>query len=126
MSKDMPKFDPEKDPEWRTRLTKLQYHKLHESQGPRDLIQESTIWKKGKADHHCICCGHVIHLGNEIFVKMWLASISFRTQKGWYQAFPVDKSHGGWRVEVRCGSCDAHLATSLTTGQWSLEERDIA
>ena len=31
MSDDMPRFDPERDPEWRERLTDLQYHVTREA-----------------------------------------------------------------------------------------------
>ena len=100
MSKDMPKFDPEKDKEWRKRLTNL-------SIMSRGVRTETGIYnmENRKATMFVSAVPLCYLLRNEIFLQMRLASISFGTPRGVSKEI-VDKSYG-MTVEVRCG-CVAH------------------
>ena len=115
MSNDMPRFDPEKDPEWRMRLTNLQYHVTRESGTERPNTGIYNMEKR-KGDYVCICCGHML----------FTSEMKFKSRCGWpafhseHKAAGIkrieDKSYGMLRVEVRCGSCDAHLGHVFDDG----------
>ena len=108
MSDKYPRFDPDRDQEWRSRLTDLQYHVTRESGTERP--NTGTYYMEDRlGDYHCICCSHLL----------FTSEMKYHSRCGW-PAFHTehpdagirrleDRAFGMLRVEVRCGSCDAHL-----------------
>ena len=115
MSKEYPRFDPERDQEWRARLTELQYHVTRESGTERP--NTGTYYMEDRmGDYHCICCGHLL----------FTSEMKYHSSCGW-PAFHTehrdagirrleDRAFGMLRIEVRCGSCDAHLGHVFDDG----------
>lgn len=115
MSKEYPRFDPERDQEWRARLTELQYHVTRESGTERP--NSGTYYMEDRmGDYHCICCGHLL----------FTSEMKYHSSCGW-PAFHTehrdagirrleDRAFGMLRIEVRCGSCDAHLGHVFDDG----------
>ena len=111
----MPRFEPEMDVEWRRRLTELQYHVTRQAGTERPHTGIYNIEDR-EGDYHCICCGHIL----------FTSQMKYASGCGW-PAFPTehpdaeitrleDNSFGMVRVEVRCGSCDAHLGHIFDDG----------
>ena len=108
MTESTPRRDPERDTEWRSRLTTLQYPVTRES----GTAQPNTgIHNMEERDgcYNCLCCGHLL----------FTSEMKYHSGCGW-PAFHTehqdagirrleDRAHGMARIEVRCGSCDAHL-----------------
>jgi len=115
MSEEYPRFDPERDQEWRARLTELQYHVTRESGTERP--NTGTYYMEDRmGDYHCICCGHLL----------FTSEMKYHSSCGW-PAFHTehrdagirrleDRAFGMLRIEVRCGSCDAHLGHVFDDG----------
>ena len=108
MTESTPRTDPERDAEWRSRLTTLQYHVTRES---GTEMPNTGIHNMEERDgcYNCLCCGHLL----------FTSEMKYHSGCGW-PAFHTehqdagirrleDRTHGTARVEVRCGSCDAHL-----------------
>ena len=67
--------------------------------------------------YKCACCGTLLFDAHE----------KFDSHSGWPSftqpvkenaiAYTKDKSHGMYRVEVTCNTCDAHLGHVLMMGQ---------
>ena len=108
MTESTPRRDPERDTEWRSRLTTLQYHVTRES---GTEMPNTGIHNMEERDgcYNCICCGHLL----------FTSEMKYHSGCGW-PAFHTehqdagirrleDRAHGTTRVEVKCGSCDAHL-----------------
>tara|TARA_B100000686_G_C16697787_1_gene921552 strand:+ start:983 stop:1408 length:426 start_codon:yes stop_codon:yes gene_type:complete len=115
MSEKLPKFDLERDQEWRQRLTKLQYHVTREA-GTEKPNTGIYYMEEREGDYLCICCGHLL----------FTSSMKYHSSCGW-AAFHTedenagirrleDRTYGMLRVEVRCGSCDAHLGHVFDDG----------
>ena len=115
MSDSTPRRDPERDTEWRSRLTTLQYHITREAgtEMPNTGIHNM---EERDGSYYCICCEHIL----------FTSEMKYRSGCGW-PAFHTehtdagilrieDSSHGMRRVEVRCGSCDAHLGHVFDDG----------
>ena len=100
----VPRIDPRRDPEWRSRLTRLQYHVTREA---GTEMPNTGIYNMEDRDgsYYCICCGHIL----------FTAGMKYHSGCGW-PAFHTDHTHGMRRVEVRCGSCDAHLGHVFDDG----------
>ena len=115
MSDKYPRFDPDRDQEWRSRLTDLQYHVTRESGTERP--NTGTYYMEDRlGDYHCICCSHLL----------FTSEMKYHSRCGW-PAFHTehpdagirrleDRAFGMLRVEVRCGSCDAHLGHVFDDG----------
>ena len=115
MNDKLPRFDPERDQEWRARLTELQYRVTRESWTERP--NRGTLYmEKREGDYRCICCGHLL----------FTSEMKYHSKCGW-PAFHTehpnagirrleDRAFGMLRVEVRCGSCDAHLGHVFDDG----------
>jgi len=108
MTESTPRTDPERDTEWRSRLTTLQYHVTRESGTEMPNTGIHNMEERG-GFYNCICCGHLL----------FTSEMKYHSGCGW-PAFHTehqdagirrleDRTHGTLRVEVRCGSCDAHL-----------------
>ena len=115
MTDSTPRRDPERDTEWRSRLTTLQYHITREAgtEMPNTGIHNM---EERDGPYYCICCEHIL----------FTSEMKYRSGCGW-PAFHTehtdagilrieDSSHGMRRVEVRCGSCDAHLGHVFDDG----------
>ena len=96
-------------------MTQLQYHVTREA---GTEMPNTGIYNMEDRDgsYHCICCGHTL----------FTAEMKYHSGCGW-PAFHTehadagirrieDQGHGMRRVEVRCGSCDAHLGHVFDDG----------
>ena len=115
MSDKYPRFDPDRDQEWRSRLTDLQYHVTRES-GTESPNTGTYYMEDRLGDYHCICCSHLL----------FTSEMKYHSRCGW-PAFHTehpdagirrleDRAYGMLRIEVRCGSCDAHLGHVFDDG----------
>ena len=96
------------DSEWKTILTKEQYHIAREK-GTEPPFTGKYYNSKEKGIYKCICCGN----------KLFSSETKFDSGSGWPSYFaPVseenikllsDNSLGMERVEVICANCNAHL-----------------
>ena len=115
LTENLPKFDPLRDAEWRGRLTELQYHVTRQA-GTEPPNSGIYYMEDRDGDYLCICCGHLL----------FTSEMKYHSKCGW-PAFHSedekagirrleDRTHGMLRVEVRCGSCDAHLGHVFDDG----------
>ena len=115
MNDSVPRPDRERDKEWRSRLTTLQYHVTREA---GTEMPNTGIYNMEERDgcYNCLCCGHIL----------FTSKMKYQSGCGW-PAFHTehpnagitrleDRAHGMVRVEVRCGSCDAHLGHVFRDG----------
>ena len=115
MTDSTPRPNPERDTEWRSRLTTLQYRVSREA---GTEMPNTGIYNMEERDgcYNCLCCGHIL----------FTSEMKYQSGCGW-PAFHTehpdagisrleDKTHGMARVEVRCGSCDAHLGHVFRDG----------
>ena len=108
MNDSVPRPDRERDKEWRSRLTTLHYHVTSEA---GTEMPNTGIYNMEERDgcYNCLCCGHLLFTG-EMKYHSGCGWPAFHTE---HQDAGIrrleDRAHGMARVEVRCGSCDAHL-----------------
>jgi len=115
MSDRHPLFNPDRDAEWRSRLSPLQYHVTREAGTERPNTGIHNMEER-EGSYYCVCCGHIL----------FTAEMKYHSGCGWpafHTEHPeagirrlADRSLGGLRVEVRCGSCDAHLGHVFEDG----------
>ena len=115
MSDDHPRFDPDRDPEWRSRLSPLQYHVTREA-GTERPNTGLLYMEERDGSYYCICCGHIL----------FTSEMKYHSGCGWpafHTEHPdsrirrlTDKSLGMVRIELRCGSCDSHLGHVFDDG----------
>ena len=115
MNDKLPRFDPERDQEWRARLTELQYRVTRESGTERP--NTGTLYMENrKGDYRCICCGHLL----------FTSEMKYHSKCGW-PAFHTehpnagirrleDRAFGMLRVEVQCSRCKSHLGHVFPDG----------
>ncbi len=115
MTSHLPRIDPERDQGWRSRLTKLQYHVTREA---GTEMPKTGIYNMEERDgsYYCICCEHILFTSEMKYHSEcgWPAFHTEHTDAGILRI--EDSSHGMKRVEVRCGSCDAHLGHVFNDG----------
>ena len=112
---EMPRFEPEMDVEWRRRLTELQYHVTRQAGTERPHTGIYNIEDR-EGDYHCICCGHILFTSQMKYAS-GCARPAFHTEHPNAEIKRLeDNSFGMGRVEVRCGSCDAHLGHIFDDG----------
>ena len=115
MNDSVPRPDRERDKEWRSRLTTLQYHVTREAGTEKP---NTGIYNMEERDgcYNCLCCGHLLFTG-EMKYHSGCGWPAFHTE---HQDAGIrrveDRAHGMARVEVRCGSCDAHLGHVFRDG----------
>ena len=119
MSSKYPRFDPEMDPIWRDKLTKIQYNVTREG-GTERPFTGNLYLEKRNGEYYCICCDSLLFSSN----------MKFESNCGWpsfHSEHPnsniirlKDKSHGMTRIELRCGECDAHLGHIFDDGPRNL------
>ena len=104
-----------KDEEYRERLSDIQYDVTRKSATEHPFT--GIYWdEKRDGEYFCICCGH----------KLFTSEMKFDSGCGWPSFFTEhenanieqveDRSHGMYRVEVRCSKCDAHLGHIFDDG----------
>ena len=104
-----------KDEEYRNRLTKIQYDVTRNSATERPFTGE--YWdEKREGEYLCICCGR----------KLFTSEMKYDSGCGWPSFYSEhedanieqieDRSHGMYRVEVKCSYCDAHLGHIFNDG----------
>jgi peptide-methionine (R)-S-oxide reductase len=117
----MPKV--QRTPEqWREQLTPIQFHVTRESGTERPFTGE--YWNTFvPGEYRCVCCD----------TPLFTAEMKFDSHCGW-PSFDreldtagieriTDRTHGMLRVEIRCGTCDAHLGHVFTDGPTETGER---
>ena len=108
MTESAPRTDPERDGEWRSRLTTLQYHVTREA-GTETPNTGMYNMEERDGCYNCLCCGHLLFT-SEMKYHSGCGWPAFHTE---HQGAGIrrleDRSLGMLRIEVRCGSCDAHL-----------------
>ena len=115
MSDNLPSFDPDSDKEGKDRRTDIQYHVTRRA-GTEPPNTGPLYMEERKGDYVCICCGHL----------PFTSEMKHHSGCGW-PAFHTehrdagirrleDRAFGMLRVEVRCGSCDAHLGHVFDDG----------
>ena len=66
--------------------------------------------------YNCLCCGHLLFT-SEMKYHSGCGWPAFHTE---HQGAGIrrleDRAHGMLRIEVRCGSCDAHLGHVFSDG----------
>ena len=104
-----------KDEEYRNRLTKIQYDVTRNSATERPFTGQ--YWdEKREGEYLCICCGR----------KLFTSEMKYDSGCGWPSFYSEhedanieqieDRSHGMYRVEVKCSYCDAHLGHIFNDG----------
>ena len=119
MSRDEPRFDPERDEEWRSRLTPLQYHVTREG-GTERPGTGSLNMEDRDGDYFCICCGNLLFTSQMKYDSGcgWPAFHTEHPEAGIRRL--EDTWHGLVRVEVSCKDCDAPLGHVFDDGPLSL------
>ena len=99
----------------KSRLSELQYHVTQES-GTEPAFTGIYWNEKRDGDYHCVCCGHLLFTSKMKYDSGcgW-PSFHHEDPKAGIKRLP-DLTMGGVRVEVRCGSCDAHLGHVFEDG----------
>ena len=104
-----------KDGEYRNRLTNIQYDVTRNSATERPFTGQ--YWDEiREGEYLCICCGR----------KLFTSEMKYDSGCGWPSFFTEhedanieqieDRSHGMYRVEVKCSYCDAHLGHIFNDG----------
>ncbi len=110
-----PNLGDEQDREWKERLSDLEYHVTRE--GGTERAFSGMLYKEGReGTYHCICCDQVLFTSTMKY-DSGCGWPSFHTEH--HQADIrrlVDTTHGMRRIEVRCGSCEAHLGHVFDDG----------
>ena len=107
--------DEQRDEQWRSKLTPMQYHVAREKGTERAFSGE--YWNCDEAGiYHCICCG----------AELFASGQKFDSGCGWPSftaplndkdvAEHNDRSHGMLRTEVTCQQCGAHLGHVFPDG----------
>ena len=110
-----PRFDNERDTEWRKRLSRLAYRVTREGATERPFSGD-LYTEERDGNYYCICCGDLLFT-SEMKYDSGCGWPSFHTEHpdaGIVRI--VDNSHGMRRIEVRCQSCDAHLGHVFNDG----------
>jgi len=112
---DLPEINPDRDAEWRRRLSELQYRVTREAGTERPNTGIYNLEDR-KGEYHCICCGHLLFTSEMKYVSGcgWPAFHTEHSEAGIIRL--EDRAFGMVRVEVRCGSCDAHLGHVFNDG----------
>ena len=111
----IPRFDPARDEEWRSRLSPIQYHVTREGGTERPMTGVLNMEDRD-GDYFCICCGSLL----------FTSEMKYNSGCGW-PAFHTehpdagirrleDTPHAMVRLEVRCKGCDAHLGHVFKDG----------
>ncbi|HIG20868.1 MAG: peptide-methionine (R)-S-oxide reductase [Methanobacteriota archaeon] len=99
----------------KSKLSELQYHVTQEF-GTEPAFTGIYWNEKRDGDYYCVCCGHLLFTSKMKYDSGcgW-PSFHHEDPKAGIKRLP-DLTMGGVRVEVRCGSCDAHLGHVFEDG----------
>tara|TARA_B100000809_G_scaffold260543_1_gene307680 strand:+ start:439 stop:840 length:402 start_codon:yes stop_codon:yes gene_type:complete len=99
----------------KSKLTDIQYHVTQES-GTEPAFTGIYWDEKRDGDYFCICCGHLLFTSRMKYDSGcgW-PSFHHEDPNAGIKRLP-DLTRGSVRVEVRCGSCDAHLGHVFEDG----------
>ena len=104
-----------RDEDYKNRLTKIQYDVTRKSATERPFTGQ--YWdEKREGEYLCICCGK----------KLFTSEMKYDSGCGWPSFFSEhesanieqveDRSHGMYRIEVKCSYCSAHLGHIFNDG----------
>lgn len=103
------------DNEWKEMLTGIEYEVTRKG-GTEPPFSGALYLENRTGSYACICCNHVLFT-SEMKYDSGCGWPSFHTehpQAGIRRL--TDNKYGMVRVEVRCGSCDAHLGHVFEDG----------
>ena len=110
-----PRFDSERDAEWRKRLSRLAYRVTREGATERPYSGE-LYTEERDGNYHCVCCG-VLLFTSEMKYASGCGWPSFHSEHGRAAIEHIeDRTHGMIRTEVRCSKCQAHLGHIFNDG----------
>ncbi len=99
----------------KSKLSDLQYHVTQEA-GTEPAFTGIYWDEKRDGDYFCICCGHLLFTSKMKYdSRCGWPSFHHEDPNAGIKRLP-DRTRGGVRVEVRCGSCDAHLGHVFEDG----------
>ncbi len=99
------------DAEWRKKLSPEEYQVLRQAGTERPFTGEH--WDNERAGtYRCRACGEILFTSETKFDARCGWPSFYQPAEGANVKYLKDTSLGMERVEVRCGSCDSHLATS--------------
>ncbi|HIG19626.1 MAG TPA: peptide-methionine (R)-S-oxide reductase MsrB, partial [Candidatus Poseidoniales archaeon] len=99
----------------KSKLTDLQYHVTQEA-GTEPAFTGIYWDEKRDGDYFCICCGHLLFTSKMKYdSRCGWPSFHHEDPNAGIKRLP-DRTRGRVRVEVRCGSCDAHLGHVFEDG----------
>ena len=100
--------------EWRAQLSELAFEVTRNAATERPFLEHNFPDTQGL--FHCICCNS----------ELFSSSSKYNSGSGWpsfYQKYQTaniieseDNSYGMKRIEVSCGTCDAHLGHLFPDG----------
>ncbi len=99
----------------KSKLSDLQYHVTQEA-GTEPAFTGIYWDEKRDGDYFCICCGHLLFTSKMKYdSRCGWPSFHHEDPNAGIKRLP-DRTRGRVRVEVRCGSCDAHLGHVFEDG----------
>lgn len=107
--------DPSRDDEFRAKLSPEQYRVTREG-GTEPAFSGAYYDEKAPGVYRCVCCESELFRSDEKYDSGSGWPSFFRPAPGANIRELEDASHGMRRVEVRCGSCDAHLGHVFPDG----------
>ena len=101
--------------EWKERLSPLAYNVTRLGGTERPFSGKHYLEERD-GNYHCICCDHLLFTSEMKYNSGcgWPAFHTEHEDAGIIRI--VDLSHGMSRIEVRCGSCEAHLGHVFEDG----------
>lgn len=103
------------DEEWQAQLTPEEYYVTRQKGTERAFSSDMcSLFEPGR--YSCVCCGTLLFDANE----------KFESGTGWPSftqpvkenviAYHNDRSHGMYRIETTCNTCEAHLGHVFPDG----------
>ena len=101
--------------EWKDILTPIEYE-VTRNGGTEPPFSGALYLEDRAGSYFCICCNHLLFTSEMKFDSGcgWPSFHTEHPQAGIRRL--IDRKYGMVRVEVRCGSCDAHLGHVFEDG----------
>jgi peptide-methionine (R)-S-oxide reductase len=117
----VPKIDPTKVAELAKQLSPEQYDICFRSATEAPFSGELT-YEQGTGTYHCVVCGTALFTSDAKFISKtgWP---SFDAPIAEALEEHADRSYGMVRIEVRCGTCGAHLGHVFDDGPTATGKR---